>query len=127
MLVMLMVVLAAILAFFVLMSLTNSYLLQKQSEAVIMRINGFTVREVILYLMAEIIADTVIGILLGFVIGHAMASYMLGLIEKNCYHFIRGISGPALLIGAGITALFSFMVNAWCLRNVKNMTLSDLK
>lgn len=127
MLVMLMVVLAAILAFFVLMSLTNSYLLQKKDEAVIMRINGFTVREVILYLMAEIIADTVIGILLGFVIGHIMASYMLGLIEKNCYHFVRGISWPALLIGAGITGLFSFLVNAYCLRNIKNMTLSDLK
>ena len=127
MLVMLMVILAAILAFFVLMSLTNSYLLQKKDEAVIMRINGFTVREVILYLMAEIIADTVIGILLGFVIGHCMATLMLGLIEKNCYHFIRGISWPALLIGAGITSLFSFLVNTYCLRNVKNMTLSDLK
>lgn len=126
MLVVLMIVLAGILAAFVIVSLTKCYLLQKNNEAMIMRINGFTFREVIIYLMAEIIADTILGILLGFVVGQVLSVYMLSQMEADFYRTIRGIDVPAMILGAGITALFSLAVNAVCLRPLKRMKLTDL-
>ena len=126
MLVVLMIVLAGILAAFVIVSLTKCYLLQKNNEAMIMRINGFTFREVIIYLMAEIIADMILGILLGFVVGQVLSVYMLSQMEADFYRTIRGIDVPAMILGAGITALFSLAVNAVCLRPLKRMKLTDL-
>jgi ABC-type antimicrobial peptide transport system permease subunit len=56
---------AAVMAGVVLMNLTNIYFLQKKQELTIMRINGFTVREVIGYMLRETVVTTLVGIVCG--------------------------------------------------------------
>ena len=89
---------AAVMAGVVLPNLTNTYILQKKRELTIMRINGFSVREVIGYVTRE-----------------------TAFVQYN-----RRVSLPAWAFGAVITALFTIIINAIVLRRVKHLKLTDI-
>lgn len=117
---------SAMLAGVVLMNLTNLLFLQKKREMTVMRINGFSVRQTVGYLLREIVATTALGIVLGIAAGAAMAYFILRSLEQSFVQFDRSISLPAWGLGAGITILFAVLVNWIVLRNVKTLKLTDV-
>ena len=110
----------------VLLNLTNTFVLQKKRELIIMRINGFTVKELIGYLLRETAVTTVIGILLGVAAGCGIGYYIVRSVELPYTQFDRGVYAPAWLYAAGITALFAVVINAIALMKVKKLKLTDL-
>lgn len=117
---------AGIMAGVVLMNLTNIYIMQKKRELTIMRVNGFTVKEVIGYVLRETYATTAIGILLGIGLGAGIGYRIVRSLEQSFIQFDRSVSLLAWLVGAAITIVFAVIVNAIALRKVKKLKLTDL-
>ena len=118
--------LAVLMAAVVLGNLTNLYLLRKKRELTIMRINGFTVKETIGYMMRETIFTTFFGIVTGCIIGYLMSYRILRALEQPYIHLVRDISIIAWMIGAGLTVLFVVTVNLVVFEKIKKFRLSDL-
>ena len=122
----LLIAIAAIMAGVVLLNLTNTFVLQKKRELIIMRINGFTVKELVGYLLRETAFTTAIGILLGVFAGCGIGYYIVRSVELPYTQFDRSICVPAWLYAAGITALFAVVINAIALQKVKKLKLTDI-
>ena len=117
---------AGIMAGVVLMNLTNIYIMQKKREMTIMRVNGFTVKEVIGYVLRETVVTTTVGILLGIVLGSGVGYKIVRSMEQSFMQFDRSLSPLAWLVGAAITVVFTVIINAIVLRKVKTLKLTDL-
>ncbi len=117
---------AAVMAGIVLMNLTNIYIMQKKTELTIMRINGFTVGEVIGYVLREVIVTTVLGILCGLAMGSGIAYKITRAMESMFVQYDRSVNPLAWLWGAAITGLFAVIINAIVLRRVRDLKLTDL-
>ena len=117
---------AAVMAGVVQLNLTNMYVLQKKRELTIMRINGFTVKEVIGYMLRETILTTILGILFGIAAGTGVAYSIVRTLEQSFLKLDRTPDLIAWLCGAVLTIVFTVIVNAIALRNVKNLRLTDV-
>ena len=117
---------AAIMAGVVLTNLTNIYILQKKPELTIMRINGFTVSEVIGYVVRETVFTTALGILFGIAMGAGVSYKIIRAMETVFIQYERGVSVPAWLYGAVITLFFAFVINVLVLRKIKYLKLTDM-
>ena len=123
--VILLTVMAFMMAYFILLNLVNIFVNQKKKELTIMRINGFTVKEVKNYLGYEMIITTVLGVMLGNIIGVIIAYRMIILLEYiNC--FDRRIYIVGILIASLTTIVMSGAISMYSLRKVKNLKLSDI-
>ena len=117
---------AAVMAGVVLTNLTNTYILQKKQELTIMRINGFTVGEVIAYVTRETVFTTVLGVILGIALGAGVAYQITRSLETAFVQYNRSPSLPAWAYGAVITAFFTLIINVIVLRQVKHLKLTDI-
>jgi ABC-type antimicrobial peptide transport system permease subunit len=122
----LLLVIAGLMAYFILLNITKMYVNQKTRELTIMRINGFTVKEVKRYLNTETIITSIIGILLGIGVGALMGYIVIRFIEMPHAQFVRTPFFLGWLISAAITAAFSIAINAFGTRKVKNLKLTDV-
>ena len=117
---------AGMMAYFILLNLVNMYINQKKRELVIMRINGFTVKETIRFVSLELIVCTVIGIVLGLLFGSGLGYRIISLLEGANLGFIKAVQFESWGIAAGFTILFTVLISAWALRKVKNLKLTDV-
>ena len=120
------IVCAGMMAYFILLNLTGMYLAQKQRELTIMRINGFTTKEVIGYASRETFFITTIGIVLGLGLGMLLGYAILRFLEQPQAQFVRTVSWVGILLSAALTALFAVGINAIALRKVRNLKLTDV-
>ena len=118
---------AAMMAYFILLNLVNMLINQKKRELTIMRVNGFTVREVKRYVSLELIASTIIGILIGWGAGSLLGYRIIMLLESDFLHFLRGIQWDSWLYAALITTLFSAVIGAIAMRKIKKLKLVDVQ
>lgn len=121
-----MIVIAGLMAYFILLNLTNMYIQQKKRELTIMRINGFTVREVINYVLREMIVTTVLGIVIGLGGGSFLGYRVIKLMESVSIGFIHDVQFSAWFFAAVITVVYSVTINFMVLRKVKYLKLSDV-
>ncbi len=121
-----MIFLSGVMAYFILFNLVNMYINQKKRELTIMRVNGFTTREVLRYVLGETILTTIFGILLGLGSGAFLAYVILRFVEQAAFGFIRSVSMPSMLFSTLFTVGFVTVINAIVLRKVKNLKLTDI-
>ena len=117
---------AGVMAYFILLNLANMYINQKKRELTIMRINGFTTRETILYVAREAVITTALGIILGIALGTGVAYTILGFLEQRQAGFVLTPSPSAWLFSALITALYSFVIYSIALKKVRYLKLTDI-
>ncbi len=117
---------AGMMAYFILLNLVNMYINQKKRELTIMRVNGFTIREVDNYVLREMVVSTALGIALGLGAGTLLGYRVILLLEGTTVRFMRGIQWEAWLFAALITIVFAVVVNAAALRKVKYLKLTDV-
>ncbi len=126
MLIIVMIIAAGVMAYFILLNLADMYLTQKKRELTVMRVNGFTTKEVITYVAREAVVTTIIGILLGIAIGAVFGYMILRFIEQRHAGFYLTPNISSWLYSAGITALYSIGIYSISLRKVKDLKLSDI-
>ena len=124
--VLLMIVMAAIMAAVVLLNLIKMQINQKKRELTIMRVNGFTRRETVAYILRENIITTAAGVLLGVLMGCLTAFNAIVSLERAELQLSHAPNLPACAISALITVFFAAIVNYFALRKIKKLKLSDV-
>ena len=117
---------AGLMSAVILTNLVNICILQKKRELTIMRVNGFTTKEVKNYITREAIATSAAGVLLGTGIGLLQFRTIMPALGRTYTTFIMTPNIAGILIAAAITVLFTFVIYRLALRKVKNLKLSDV-
>lgn len=121
-----MIFMAAIMAAVVLLNLVRIQITQKRREMTIMRINGFSVKETVAYILRENIITTSCGLILGIVIGYPVSRFILRNIDAVDIRMIREIMIQPGVYALLITLFFAAAVNFIALRKIKDLSLKDI-
>ncbi|MBQ9990476.1 MAG: hypothetical protein IJP31_05995 [Lachnospiraceae bacterium] len=103
-------VLAAGLAFVVLFTLATTNISERIRELATIKVLGFFDREVHLYVNKETLILTGIGILLGLPVGALMSSALTTILDMPSIYFAVTIYPRSFAISAGVSLVFAFMV-----------------
>ncbi len=109
--VVILIVSAGLLAFFVLYKLSNVNISERIRELATIKVLGFYDKEVYSYVTRETIILTAIGIVLGLVGGYFLNYFIIGTCEINMLRFEKIIQPISYVYGACITIGFTFIVN----------------
>ncbi|MBQ9021865.1 MAG: FtsX-like permease family protein [Eggerthellaceae bacterium] len=110
MIVVVLVVSAAALAFIVLYNLTNINITERRREIASLKVLGFTKREVYAYIFREITLLTLIGAAFGLVLGVFLESFVCVTAEVDYVMFGRDIHTTSFVISFVMTLLFTAFV-----------------
>ena len=104
-------ILAAMLAFVVLFTLSNTNISERERELATIKVLGFYNNEVHSYVNKETLILTAIGILLGMPSGLALGRYLMGILEFPSIEFYIILYPQSFLFAGGITLIFALIVN----------------
>lgn len=114
-------ILAAMLAFVVLFTLSNTNISERERELATIKVLGFYNSEVHAYLNKETWILTCIGILLGMPSGWLLGRYVMGILELPSLEFYIDLYPISYLYAAVITLIFALVVNL-----ITNRTLNKI-
>jgi len=109
--VLILIVLAAALAFVVLYNLSNININERKREIATLKVLGFYDREVDDYITKETILLTVIGIAFGLLFGFFLTRIVVSTVEIEKCRFIYHIKPLSYIYTALLSGLFTFLVN----------------
>lgn len=116
---------AGALAFVVLYNLTNINITERQRELATIKVLGFYDREVSAYIYRETAILTLIGTLVGLVFGIFLHQFVVKTAEIDMVMFGRRVSALSYLLSAGLTILFSVLVNLVMYRKLKKIDMVE--
>ena len=116
---------AIVMAYFIIFNLTNTYIQQRRRELTVMRINGFTVNEVVKYVSTEMYLTSALGIVLGWFLGALIGRKIVIMIENHSL-YIRDVYLPGWALASFITVLFTVVIIRTSLRKVRYLKLTDI-
>lgn len=109
-LILVVLLLAAALAFVVLYNLMNININERIREIATLKVLGFTPREVSLYIFREIFIMVVIGALIGCILGIPLTLYIAEAAETATMMFGRTIAPLSFVLSFVITLVFALMI-----------------
>ena len=124
-LIIVMIVMAGLMAWFILDNLSGIYMLHKKKELTVMRVNGFSTEECVRYAAIELIITTVLGILIGVPSGAWLGYRVIRLTEQSFVQMDRTLDIRSVIFSVLITAAFALIINGMALSKVKDLKLSD--
>lgn len=125
MIVVVLVVAAAALAFIVLYNLTNINITERQREIATLKVLGFTPHEVDMYIYREIIILTVLGALVGLVFGSMLEGFVIVTAEVDYVMFGREIHLTSYVIAFVVTIIFALIVMVFMRRKLANINMIE--
>lgn len=123
--VVIMIVSAGLLAFVVLYNLTNINIDERVREIATLKVLGFYQKETDNYIFRENIVITFIGILLGLALGVLLTQFIVLTVETDVVMFGRTIKPISYLYAAGITLIFTFIVNFTMIPVIKKVDMVE--
>lgn len=105
------IIAAMLLAVIVLYNLNNINVNERIRELATLKVLGFYDGEVSAYIYRENVFLTFIGILVGFVLGVFLNMALIGVIDIEAVTFVTKLSPLSFGLAAGLTLLFSVIVN----------------
>ncbi|MGI6108661.1 MAG: FtsX-like permease family protein [Eubacteriaceae bacterium] len=106
-----MVVSAGALAFIVLYNLTNINISERIREIATLKVLGFYPKETDRYIFRENVALSIIGMLLGLVLGVMLLNFIILTVETDIVMFGRDIFWQSYIYACALTILFTYIVN----------------
>ncbi len=119
-------VLSLIVSLLVILNQLIIHINRKSRELAVIRINGYTIKETKAYVYKDNIVLTVVGMLIGNVIGMALSRFVISIIESNLYHYVRSPFLLATVYACGFVILFSLIVNIIGLRKIKTLNMTNV-
>ncbi len=119
------IVASGLLAFIVLYNLTNINVNERKKELATLKVLGFHNEEVTSHIFREIAILTLIGIGVGLVLGTYMHEFIIKTIEDPDTMFGRDIRWMSFVLSAVITLIFSFIVNLFMGRKIRNIEMVE--
>lgn len=120
-----MIICAAALAFVVLYNLTNINIAERVREIATFKVLGFYNKETSSFIYRENIILTLIGIAVGLVLGVFLTGFIVQTVEVDNIMFGRDIYFTSYLYAAGLTFLFSLLVNAVMSFKIKSVNMVE--
>lgn len=125
MVVLVMIICAGALAFVVLYNLTNINIEERVREIATIKVLGFYNRETAEYIYRENIVLTILGIITGLFLGIILTHFIVVTVEVDNIMFGRDIFFTSYLYAAGLTALFSGLVNIFMYFKMKKIDMVE--
>ena len=119
------IIAAGLLCIVVLYNLTNVNICERRKELATIRVLGFHEREVENYIFRETNTLSVIGTLLGLLIGVWLHSFIVRTVEIDMVMFGRSIYFTSFLYSFGISMVFTFIVNCIMRRQIKKVDMVE--
>lgn len=119
------IVASGLLAFIVLYNLTNININERSRELATLKVLGFHEEEVAAYIFREITILAFIGTLVGLVLGKYLHQFIIVTVEDPEFMFGRDISILSYILSAGITMIFSVLVDLFMIKKLKNIKMVD--
>lgn len=111
---------SVLLAIVILYNLTNINVAERIRELSTIKVLGFYDKEVTLYIYRETICLSILGILVGFVLGLGLHAYMISIIPPEAVMFNPAVNWSVYLVpvtlAVTILVLLGFVVNHWLKR-----------
>lgn len=117
--VVILIVCAAALNFIVLYNLTNINIQERKSEIATIKVLGFRRKEVYDYIFRENILLSVIGSLLGVVLGYVLHQFIIRTVELDMTMFVRNLNLSSYVVAVIMTLGFTMLINL-TMRHVLN-------
>ena len=117
---------AILMSFMILTNLSNIFITRKKRELIIMRINGFTIKQTINYLAKETILTTLIGVVLAIILGFFLGRPIVQTFEHTDTMFVRSFDVRAWVIAVALECLFSFLINYFVFQKVKRLNFREI-
>jgi len=119
------IIASGMLAFVVLYNLNSINITERKRELATFKVLGFYDREVAQYIYRENTVLTAFGILFGLVFGTVLHHFVIGTVETELIHFGRTISLQSYLICAGLTVVFTIIVNLVMNRMIRKIDMIE--
>ncbi len=119
-------VIAILMSFMILTNLANIFLSRKKTELIIMRVNGFSIRQTIGYLARETFIITLIGIALGVLAGFLTTPSLIHLMMQPDMQFDNVFHVKAWITAAILEIIFSLVINGIVFSKIKHLNLRDI-
>ena len=124
--VMISILIAIIMSFIVLTNLASIFLNRKKTELIVMRINGFTQNEALIYLSKETLLTILIGLAAGVLFGTALSYLLIRIVEPTDAQFARHVHVFAWVIAVLLEGSFAFLINWNVFRRVRKLNFRDI-
>ena len=119
---------AAALVFVVLFSLNTINLEERSRELATIKVLGFFDGELAAYIYRENVVLTILGTLLGLLLGVGLQRYIITTMEVDMIMFSRTLLWPSYVFSAGLTIFFALLVNLIMYRQITKIDMvSSLK
>jgi putative ABC transport system permease protein len=116
---------AGALALVVLYNLTNINISERIKEIATIKVLGFTDHEVYSYVNRESILLSIMGTLLGLVLGIFLHRYVMGMAEMDVIMFGRSIKALSFVYSAVLTMAFSIFVDLVLRRKLRKISMVE--
>ena len=123
--VMLVIVCAAALAAVVLYNLISVNLGERKKELATIKVLGFYDKEVYRYIFREIDLLSLIGSLVGLVVGVPLHQFIIRTVEMDQMMFIRSIAPRSFVFSVALTMIFNFVVCLLMRRHVRQISMVE--
>lgn len=110
MVVIVLIIAAALLAFIVLYNLTNINITERMREIATLKVLGFTAKEIYQYIFREILILSFMGAALGLGLGIVLENFVVTTAEVDMVMFGRDIHWPSFVFAFLLTMLFTVIV-----------------
>ena len=116
---------AAALAFIVLFSLTTINIDERRRELATLKVLGFYNGETSMYIYRENIVLTLMGIVVGLVLGAMLLLFVITTVEVDMVMFARNVGWLNYLLAALMTAVFAVIVNLLMTRVIRKIDMVE--
>ena len=116
---------AAMLAFIVIYNLNNINITERIREIATIKVLGFYREETNSYVFRENIILTLLGSLVGVVLGHYLHAFVMSQIQIDAVAFDTHVSAVSYIISVCLTLLFNQLVNLFMSRKLENIDMAE--
>ena len=116
---------AGLLAFIVLYNLTNINITERQKEIATIKVLGFYDYEVSAYVFRETVILSLIGTIVGLVLGIFLHAFVVKTAEVDAVMFGRTIYPLSYILSALLTMMFSILVNLVMKKKLKKIDMVE--
>lgn len=116
---------AAMLAFIVIYNLNNINITERIREIATIKVLGFYREETNSYVFRENIILTLLGSLVGIVLGHYLHAFVMGQIQIDAVAFDTHVSAVSYIVSVCLTLLFNQFVNLFMSRKLEGIDMAE--
>ncbi|MBR3538788.1 MAG: ABC transporter permease, partial [Eubacterium sp.] len=99
---------------------------RRRRELIVMRVNGFSQKQCIGYLIRETLTTTIIGFIIAILVGWGIGAFLVRIIEPPGGMMDRSFQGMAWVYAVLLEGAFALGINTLVFRKVKDFKVTEI-